>query len=114
MASSSSPFCGWSLAVLAAIYTRFAFTTAGAPSVHEDRLRADGLISAAMQLTAYQLTAALSPSQAAAPGFTINTSGERAPQPAAPQSAAQEMPASGAFSFRLGRAGVTVDYRSES
>jgi general secretion pathway protein K len=105
------------LAVLAAIYTRFALTTAVASSVHEDRLHADGLISAAMELTAYQLTAAQPANQPPPSTFTINTpaqSGERAPQSALPQSVAQQMPASGAFSFRLGRAGVTVDYRSES
>jgi general secretion pathway protein K len=100
------------LAVLAAIYTRFALTTAVASSVHEDRLRADGLISAATELTAYQLTAAQLLSKPQSSTFTINTPAPTAE--GAPQPTAQQMPASGAFSFRLGRAGVTVDYRSEA
>jgi general secretion pathway protein K len=100
------------LAVLAAIYTRFALTTAVAASVHEDRLRAEGLISAAIELTAYQLTA----SQPASGLATVNpaaspagANAERAVQPTASQ-----MPTRGAFSFRLGRAGVTVEYQSEA
>ena len=97
------------LAVLAAIYTRFALTTAVASSVHEDRLRAQGLITAAIELTAYQLTAALPQDKAAAPvGGTPADAAQRL------QSAAPQMPARGAFSFRLGRAGVTVDYQSEA
>jgi general secretion pathway protein K len=98
------------LAVLAAIYTRFALTTAVASTVHEDRLRAQGLITAAVELTAYQLTAALPQTQ---------TQAVAAPTPAGagqrlPQLAAQQMPSRGAFSFRLGRAGITVDYQSEA
>src|SRR5947209_12504510 len=97
------------LALLAAIYTRFALTTAVASSVHEDRLRAQGLMTAAVELTAYQLTAALPQDKAAAPvGGTPADAAQRL------QSAAPQMPARGAFSFRLGRAGVTVDYQSEA
>ena len=106
------------LALLAAIYTRFALATAVASSVHEDRLRANALISAAIELTAYQLTAEAAPSGPAPPpgGFSINSSqaAERTtttPQPSGP---AAQMPSRGAFSFRLGRAGVTVAYQSEA
>jgi general secretion pathway protein K len=97
------------LALLAAIYTRFALTTAVASTVHEDRLRAQGLMTAAVELTAYQLTAALPQDRAAAPV-------SRMPGDAAQrlQSAAPQMPVRGAFSFRLGRAGATVDYQSEA
>jgi general secretion pathway protein K len=98
------------LAVLAAIYTRFALTTAVATTVHEDRLRAGGLISAAVELTAYQLTAMMPGNKSPTAGTTTNASNsERALQPRA-----QQMPTKGAFSFRLGRAGATVDYRSEA
>ena len=96
------------LAVLAAIYTRFALTTAVAASVHEDRLRADGLISAAVELTAYQLTAAELASKASAANAP-----SIGPQSAL-QPAAMQMPTRGAFSFRLGRSGVTVAYQSEA
>ncbi|MEA2839432.1 MAG: ral secretion pathway protein [Methylobacteriaceae bacterium] len=98
------------LAVLAAIYTRFALTTAVAASVHEDRLRAEGLISAAAELTAYQLTATLPanrPSNLSIAGSA--TAAERTISPGA-----EQMPTRGAFSFRLGRAGVTVEYQSEA
>lgn len=77
------------LALLAAIYTRFALATAVSASVHEDRLRAEALISAGVELTAYQLTAY-------------------------PPTLTEQRPTKGAFSFRLGRAGVTVEYRSEA
>ena len=99
------------LAVLAAIYTRFALTTAVAASVHEDRLRAGGLISGAVELTAYQLTAAQLATKAATTTTSLPSAAnaERALQPVAPQ-----MPTRGAFSFRLGRAGVTVAYQSEA
>jgi general secretion pathway protein K len=97
------------LAVLAAIYTRFALTTAVAASVHEDRLRADGLISAAVELTAYQLTAA----QLASKAPTTATPAIAAQSPLQPTIAAQ-MPTRGAFSFRLGRSGATVSYESEA
>jgi general secretion pathway protein K len=98
------------LAVLAGIYTRFALTTAVASSVHEDRLRAEGVISAAVELTAYQLTAALPQSKAPAASGTAPANVGQPPL----QSTARQMPTSGAFSFRLGAAGVTVDYRSEA
>jgi general secretion pathway protein K len=98
------------LAVLAGIYTRFALTTAVASSVHEDRLRAEGLISAAVELTAYQLTAALPQSKAPAVSGIAPANVGQPPV----QSTAQQMPTSGAFSFRLGAAGITVDYRSEA
>jgi general secretion pathway protein K len=100
------------LAVLAAIYTRFALTTAVAASVHEERLRVGGLISAALELTAYQLTAAQPVTNASRTGFTINPSAANAGP--GPQPLASQMPARGAFSFRLGRAGVTVEYQSEA
>jgi general secretion pathway protein K len=97
------------LALLAAIYTRFALTTAVASTVHEDRLRAQGLMTAAVELTAYQLTAALPQDRAAAPVSRMPGDPAQRLQSAAPQ-----MPVRGAFSFRLGRAGATVDYQSEA
>jgi general secretion pathway protein K len=97
------------LALLAAIYTRFALTTAVASTVHEDRLRAQGLMTAAVELTAYQLTAALPQDKAAAPVLGAPADAAQRLQSAAPQ-----MPTRGAFSFRLGRSGVTVDYQSEA
>jgi general secretion pathway protein K len=54
-------------------------------AVHDDRLRTEGLVSAAVELTAYQLMAP-----------------------------AQSRPARGQFDFRLGRANVAVEFRSEA
>src|SRR5947209_4861458 len=98
------------LAVLAALYTRFALTTAVAASVHEDRLRAEGLISAAVEVTAYQLTATFPQNKIPAASTTAPAGVGQPPA----QAIAPQMPTSGAFSFRLGAAGITVDYRSES
>ncbi|MBV8849651.1 MAG: general secretion pathway protein GspK [Methylobacteriaceae bacterium] len=115
------------LAVLAAIYTRFALTTAVASTVHEDRLRAQGLITAAVELTAYQLTAELPQSnKAGGSGFPLTDTAQgsqpgtaQGPQPGTAQqrlqpATTQQMPTRGAFSFNLGRAGGTVDYQSEA
>ena len=99
------------LALLAAIYTRFALTTAVAASVHEDRLRADGLISAAVELAAYQLTAAGSATKPSS-DLAIAGSSTTAARPTQPSPA--QMPTRGAFSFRLGRSGITVEYESEA
>jgi general secretion pathway protein K len=77
------------LGLLAAIYTRFALATAVSASVHEDRLRANGLISAGVEMSAFQLIAYQA-------------------------SPAEQRPTKGAFSFRLGRVSVTVDYQSEA
>lgn len=95
------------LALLAAIYTRFALTTAVASTVQEDRLRAEGLITAGLELTAYQLTAAMPQSGPAAADSRL--AGAAPPL----QAVVPQMPTRGAFSFRLGRSGVTVDYQSE-
>jgi len=73
------------LATLASIYAVYVIDTATAFAVHDDRLQAQALVSASLELTAHQVTAI----------------------PA-------NRPSSGAFSFRMGRAGVTVQFRSEA
>ena len=74
------------LATLAAIYAVYVVDTATAFGVHDDRLQAEALVSAGLELTAYQLTA---PS-------------------------AQGRPSVGAFAFRIGQANVAVEFRSEA
>jgi general secretion pathway protein K len=74
------------LATLASIYAVYVVDTAAALSVHDDRLQAEGMVAAAVELTAHQMTAL-------------------------PQ---EQRPARGAFTFRLGRAGVSAQYYPES
>ncbi len=73
------------LATLVSIYTVYVIDTAVAFGVHDDRLRAEALVSAAVELTAYQLTAT-----------------------------AVTRPTHGGFSFRMGQASVAVEFRSEA
>jgi general secretion pathway protein K len=72
------------LATLATVYAVYVIDTAVAFSVHDERLQADALFSASIELTAAQI--------AAAPGA----------------------PPNGRFGFRLGEANVVVDFRPEN
>jgi general secretion pathway protein K len=71
------------LATLATVYTVYVTNTAVALGVNDDRLKAEALVTAGVELTAYQLTAA------------------------------PELPPRGTFSFRLGDANIVVDFQSE-
>lgn len=73
------------LATLATIYAVYVIDTAVAFSVHDERLQAEAMVTASLELTAYQL--------------------------AAPPEA---QPARKGLAFRLGRANVAVEYRSEA
>jgi general secretion pathway protein K len=74
------------LATLASIYAVYVINTATAMGVNDDRLQAESLITAALELTAYRLTA----------------------------TDPDNRPSRGDFAFRLGRAAVAVDFRSEA
>jgi general secretion pathway protein K len=74
------------LATLASIYAVYVINTATAMSVNDDRLHAEALMTAALELTAYRLTA----------------------------TDADNRPSRGDFAFRLGRAAVAVEFRSEA
>lgn len=73
------------LATLASIYAVYVVDTAAAFSVHVDRLQAEAVVSAGLELTAYQMTAV-----------------------------PENRPTQGAFNVRLGNANVAVDFRSEA
>jgi general secretion pathway protein K len=73
------------LATLASIYAVYVINTATSMSVNDDRLQAEGLVTAALELTAYRITSA----------------------------DADTRPSQDAFAFRLGRANVTVEFKSE-
>jgi general secretion pathway protein K len=74
------------LSVLVSIYAVYVINTASAFAAYDDHIKAEALVSAALELTAYQQQAA----------------------------AAQARPSHGVFSFRLGKADVAVEYRSEA
>jgi general secretion pathway protein K len=72
------------LATLATIYSIYVINTATALAINDDRVKAEALVSAGVELTAHQLTAA------------------------------PELPPLGGFRFRLGGANVAVEFRSET
>jgi general secretion pathway protein K len=74
------------LATLASVYAIYVSNTVGAAAVNDDRIQADALISAALELSAYQLTSVKQ----------------------------QTRPTRGAFNFMMGRANVAVEFRSEA
>lgn len=73
------------LATLASIYAVYVMDTAVAFSVHDERLQTEAMVSAGLELTAYQLAGAQ-----------------------------ENRPPFGAFAFRIGRANIAVEYRSEA
>jgi general secretion pathway protein K len=74
------------LATLASIYAVYVINTATAMSINDDRVQADALVTAALELTAYRLT-------------SVDVDAR---------------PSRGDFVFRLGRANVAVEFRSET
>jgi general secretion pathway protein K len=74
------------LAALASIYAIYVTNTVVSMSVNDDRLQAEALVTAGLELTAYQLS--------------TQDADARATQ--------------GAFRFRMGRADVAVDFRTEA
>ena len=73
------------LATLATIYSVYVINTAIALTVHDERLQAEGLVTAGIELTAYQISANR-----------------------------ESWPARGKFAFRLGDTAVTVEFFTES
>jgi general secretion pathway protein K len=73
------------LAALVSVYSVFVIDTATAFKVHDDRLRAEGLVSAAIELAAYQIT-----------------------------TTSESHPSRGQFGFRMGSANLAVELRSEA
>jgi general secretion pathway protein K len=74
------------LATLVSVYSIYVSNTALALAVNDDTVRAEGLAAAAVELAVYQLLRVKE----------------------------EERPTRGAFSFRMGRASIAVDFRSES
>ncbi len=74
------------LSVLASVYAVYVVNTASAFAAYDDHLKAEALVSAALELTAYQQQAA----------------------------SALSRPTHGSFGFRMGQADVAVEFRSEA
>jgi general secretion pathway protein K len=74
------------LATLASIYAVYVINTATSMSVNDDRVKTAALISAALELTAYRVTA----------------------------SETDNRPSRGEFQFRLGDANIAVEFKSET
>jgi general secretion pathway protein K len=74
------------LATLASIYAVYVINTATSMGVNDDRLQAEGLMTAALELAAYRVTS----------------------------TDEDNRPSQGAFRFRLGRANVAVEFQSEA
>ena len=74
------------LSALVSIYAVYVINTASALAVYDDNLRAEAIVSAAVELTAYQQQA----------------------------TSIELRPTSGSLSFRLGQANVAVEFRSEA
>jgi len=85
------------LATLVAIFSMYVINTATAFTVHDERLQAEALTRAALELTVYQATAAPQAQQ-----------GQQA------QPVQQAQPIRGTFAFRLGNAAVNAEFMSES
>ena len=73
------------LATFASVYAVYVIDTAAGFRTYDDRLRAEALVSGAVELAAYQLT-----------------------------SKAEHHPTHGQFNFRMGQANVAVEFRSEA
>jgi general secretion pathway protein K len=73
------------LATLATVYALYVRNTAAALLVHDERVQSEALVTAALELVAYRMTAT-----------------------------AKDAPAHGAFTFRVGRTNVAVEFRPEN
>jgi general secretion pathway protein K len=74
------------LSALVSIYAVYVINTASAFAAYDDHMKAEALVSAALELTAYQQQAA----------------------------SAQSRPTHGGFNFRLGQANIVVEFQSEA
>jgi general secretion pathway protein K len=98
------------LAALATIYSIYIKNSALAVSVMDDELQAEALVSASLELTAYQL--AVPKDTQGATDSQRSTDSQRPPN--AQRATDPQRPTRGQFGFRLGRANVLVNFISEA
>jgi general secretion pathway protein K len=104
------------LAALATIYSIYIKNSAWSVSVMDDELQAEALVSAGLELTAYQLAvpqdAQRSTDSQRPPDAQRATDAQRPPD--AQRTTDPQRPTRGQFGFRLGRASVLVNFISEA
>jgi general secretion pathway protein K len=98
------------LAALATIYSIYIKNSALAVSVMDDELQAEALVSASLELTAYQLAV---PKEDQRGTDTQRATDSQRP-PDAQRATEPQRPTHGRFGFRLGRANVLVNFTSEA
>lgn len=99
-----------SLAALVAIYSLYLTNTATAFATHLEKAQADSLVSAGLELVAYQLTVGKEdkkPAEETKPAEDNKASEDTKPAQSA-------RPAKGGFSFRAGKADVSVQFSPEN
>jgi general secretion pathway protein K len=104
------------LAALATIYSIYIKSSAWSVSVMDDELQAEALVSASLELTAYQL--AVPKDAQSATDTQRQSDSQRATDSQRPPDAQRttdpQRPTRGQFGFRLGRANVLVNFISEA
>src|SRR5215470_5729626 len=98
------------LAGLATIYSIYIKNSALAVSVMDDELQAEALVSASLELTAYQLAVP----KDTQPGADTQRATDAQRPPDAQRATDPQRPTRGQFGFRLGRANVLVNFISEA
>jgi general secretion pathway protein K len=99
-----------SLATLVAIYSLYLTNTATAFATHLEKAQAESLVSAGIELVAYQLTVGKEDKKPAEEAKSVDGN-----KPAEPNKPAQNSkPAKGGFSFRAGKADVSVQFSPEN
>jgi general secretion pathway protein K len=99
------------LATLATIFSVYLANTAVSLSLNDGDVQIEALVYAALELTAYQVSA---PKAAAQSGAPLPGAPPPAGPAGGPQAGKVPPPARGDFSFRLGRANVSVSFIPET
>src|SRR5262245_31266901 len=104
------------LAALATIYSIYIRNAASAVSVMDDELQAEALVSASLELTAYQLAVPKDAQRSTDSQRQPNTqrATDSQPPPDAQRATDPQRPTRGQFAFRLGRANIVVNYSAET
>ena len=104
------------LAALATVYSIYIKNAASAISVMDDELQAEALVSASLELTAYQLAVPKDAQRSTDSQRQPNTqrATDSQPPPDAQRATDPQRPTRGQFAFRLGRANIVVNYSAET
>src|SRR5215471_14216386 len=104
------------LAALATVYSIYIKNAASAISVMDDELQAEALVSASLELAAYQLAVPKDAQRSTDSQRQPNTqrATDSQPPPDAQRATDPQRPTRGQFAFRLGRANIVVNYSAET